>query len=242
MKTILITGSSRGIGRGIALAFANEPVNIVLNCKENRSELMNTMNEIKKTNPRVIGFVCDVSSYESTATMFEKIKEDFGPVDTLVNNAGVAYYGLFNQMTPEDWERIIQVNLFSIYNCCRLALDHMIAAKSGCIINISSVWGRVGASCEAVYSSSKGAIDGFTRALAKEVGPSGIRVNAVACGVIDTDMNAQLSADERDVLKDSIPLSRFGNTNEIGEVVKFLASEAASYINGEVITVDGGFV
>ena len=178
----------------------------------------------------------DVSDYDECKKAFEKI----GDIDILINNAGVSYLGLFTDMAPDEWKRVIDVNLISVMNCTHLALPSMIRKKSGVIINISSMWGERGASCEAVYSAAKGGINAFTKAIAKEAGPSGIRVNAVACGVIETKMNEWISREERQVLMDEISLERFGLPEEIAETVLFLASDSASYINGQIITADGG--
>lgn len=238
-KTVLITGSSRGIGKGIALEFAKEGYNIIINCSSSSKELDNTLNEIKKYNKNVIAIKADVSDYDSAKIMFQKINENFGDVDILVNNAGISYIGLFNKMLPQEWNNIMSVNLNSVYNCTHLAISSMINKKNGIIINISSIWGNCGASCETVYSASKGAVNSFTKALAKEVAPCNIRVNAIACGVIDTSMNQFLSEDERNNLINEIPLMRFGTIEEIGKTALYLASDSSSYLTGQIITLDG---
>ena len=171
--------------------------------------------------------------------MFNTISTIYGSVDILINNAGISYLGLFTDMKPENWNRIIDVNLKSVLNCCHLAVPKMVSHKSGIIINISSIWGDRGASCEAVYSATKGAVNSFTKAMAKELGPSGIRVNAISCGVIDTKMNQCFTEEERDVLTEEISLMRFGTPEEIANLAVFLAGNQSSFINGQVITSDG---
>jgi len=238
-KTVFITGSSRGIGKAIAQAFCSLGCNVAINgINTNRLEL--TRQELMELNPNVVSVQGDMSVYANARAAFEQIEKSFGNVDVLVNNAAIAHIGLFTDMAQPDWNRVIDVNINAMLNCSHLALPKMITKKSGCIINLSSMWGERGASCEAVYSLTKGAVNGFTKAIAKEVAPSGIRVNAIACGVIDTDMNAFLSPEERTTLINEIPLSRLGTPAEIADVAAFLASEKANYITGQIIGVDGG--
>ena len=180
-----------------------------------------------------------MSDYAQCAEMFGTISTIYGNVDILINNAGISHLGLFTDMTPESWSRIIDVNLKSVLNCTHLAVPKMVNQKSGVIINISSIWGSRGASCEAVYSATKGAVNSFTKAMAKELGPSGIRVNAISCGVIDTKMNQCFTEEERDVLTDEIALNRFGRPDEIASLAVFLAGKNSSFISGQIITADG---
>ena len=242
VRTVLITGSSRGIGRAIALKFAKDGCNLVLNCSKNKEELNAVLAEIESFGVCAIGIIADVSVYSECERMVSAALERFGQIDILVNNAGSAYVGLFTDMSPEQISKTLGSNQLSAINCSHLVVPQMVQRKSGAIVNISSMWGSVGASCEVVYSSAKGGLDTFTKALAKELGPSGIRVNAVSCGVIETGMNAFLSAEETAGLADQIPLSRFGTPQEIAEVVAFLASDSASYITGQIIAVDGGVI
>ena len=235
-KKVLITGSSRGIGKAIALAFAKKGCFVILNASKSENELKNTYNEIKNQ-----GYLCeyvlaDVSNYNECKKMFDKI----GNIDILINNAGISYIGLFSDMKVEDWQKIINTNLISVFNCTHCAIPYMIHNKSGEIINISSMWGDIGGSCEAVYSASKGGINAFTKAMAKEVGRSGIRVNAISCGVIDTDMNSWLSEDEKKSLIDEISLTRFGKVEEVANLAVFLASDKSEFINGQIIPINGG--
>ncbi len=241
-KTVLVTGSSRGIGLAIAEKFALENFNVIINCRNSFERLIEIQNNMRKFNKNVIAIKCDVSDYDGVYKMFDEIKRLFGGVDILVNNAGISYIGIFNEMKPDMWNEIIDVNLKSVYNCTHIALTYMINKKKGSIINISSVWGNVGASCEVIYSSSKGAVNSFTKALAKELGPCGIRVNAVSCGAIETEMNGFLSKEEKDNLINEIPFMRFGKTEEVAETVYFLASDKASYLSGQVISLDGAWI
>lgn len=196
-KTVLITGSSRGIGRAAAKKFAENNYNVVVNGSRDFKSLDAVFEELKLINKNILAVKADVSKYSEAKRLFSEAENAFGRVDVLVNNAGISYIGLFNEMEPSQWQNIMNINLNSVYNCTHIALPSMIHEKKGAIINISSMWGNVGASCEAVYSASKGGINAFTRALAKELGPSGIRVNSIACGVINTEMNEFLSEEEK---------------------------------------------
>ena len=238
-KTVLITGSSRGIGKAIAYAFAKKGCNLVLNASVSSDELLKTQEELKSMGYYSYSYLADVSDYSQCVDMFNTISTIYGSVDILVNNAGISHLGLFTDMKPEDWNRIIDVNFKSVLNCCHLAVPKMVSHKSGVIINISSIWGDRGASCEAVYSATKGAVNSFTKAMAKELGPSGIRVNAISCGVIDTKMNQCFTTEEREVLAGEISLMRFGTPEEIANLAVFLAGNDSSFINGQVITSDG---
>ncbi len=241
-KTVFITGSSRGIGRAIALTFAKAGCNIVLNASKSKEALLEMEKRLIEDNVPVLALLGDVSDYDCCKKMFQSIEDTFGNVDILVNNAGISHIGLFSDMNPQQWQKLIAVNLYSVFNCTHLAVTDMVRKKSGSIINISSMWGNVGASCEAVYSASKGGIDSFTKAMAKELGPSGIRVNAIACGVIETQMNASFDEEERKALAEDISLMRFGTPEEVAKLALFLAQEASSYLTGQIITLDGGML
>ncbi|MCD8035946.1 MAG: 3-oxoacyl-ACP reductase FabG [Clostridiales bacterium] len=235
MKTAVITGSSRGIGKAIAEEFAKNGYYVVINASKSADELNETLNEFKAKGYSCEAVLADVSDYSQCENLF---KSD---ADVLVNNAGISHIGLFSDMSPSYWKRLIEVNLNSVFNCTHIALKSMLKKHCGSIINISSVWGDKGASCEAVYSASKGGINAFTKAMAKEMGLSGIRVNAISCGVIDTKMNACFDEEERSALKDEISLARFGTPKEVAKLAVFLANDNTSgYINGQVITIDGG--
>ena len=185
--------------------------------------------------------VGDVSDYLYIEQLFDQITARFDGVDIVVNNAGISHIGLLGDMTIEEWNHIISVNLTSVFSTSKLAILHMLHQKSGKIINISSIWGNVGASCEVAYSACKGGINAFTRALAKELAPSNIQVNAIACGVIDTEMNACFSQEERRALEDDIPAGRFGNPEEVAALAVQLAT-GNEYLTGQIITLDGGFI
>ncbi|MCL2015003.1 MAG: SDR family oxidoreductase [Defluviitaleaceae bacterium] len=238
LQNVLITGSSRGIGFAIAKEFCEcgkNTYNVVLNGKTDKLQLDNAAKLLNCS-----GFLADISDYEQTKLLFAKIEQKIGNVDILVNNAGLAHFGLFTDTTPSDWQNILQNNLNTVLNATHLAVPHMVKAKKGVIINITSIWGNVGASCEAVYSAAKGAVNAFTKAMAQELGPSGVRVCAVACGAIATRMNQRLTAAEQAEFTDKIALMRFGEPHEVAKLAKFLASDAAGYITGQIINLDGG--
>lgn len=240
-NTILITGSSRGIGKAIAIKFAKEGYNVIINCIHRGEELLRTKEKIESYQVSCLAFVGDIGQYEVAKELFSLAKEQFGTIDVLVNNAGVSYVGLFTDMLPEDWNQVITTNLTSVFNCCRLVVPDMVTHKRGKIINISSVWGSVGASCEVAYSASKGGINSFTKALAKELAPSNIQVNAVACGAIDTEMNQFLTSDERNSLIDEIPANRLGRAEEVADFI-YQITNGNDYLNGQVIHLDGAWI
>lgn len=239
-KVAVVTGSSRGIGKSIALEIAKAGASVVINYTSNEKEAMRTLEEIRKIGRVAIIVKADVSVYEQAQMLINSAIEHFGKIDILINNAGISHIGLFMDMNEKQWERIINVNLNGVINCSHNVLSHMISRKAGCIVNVSSMWGNVGASCEVIYSASKGAVNLFTKALAKEMAPSNIRVNAVAPGVIDTEMNSFLNKEEREALEEEIPIGKFGKGEDVGKIVVFLCSDAAKYITAQIITIDGG--
>lgn len=242
MKNILITGASRGIGRSTALKFASEGYRVFLNCRTSIAELKEVRDIIDKEYQVPCEIVPgDVSDPDAVARIFERIYRTCKSLDVLVNNAGISQIGLLMDMSDGEWRHVIDTNLSSVFYCCRAAIPPMISGKCGRIINISSMWGTSGASCEAAYSASKSGVNGLTRALAKELAPSNIQVNAIACGVIDTEMNRQLSAEERAELEDGIPAGRYGTPGEIARVVWDVA-HAPEYMTGQIIGVDGGYL
>ncbi|MCR3759501.1 SDR family oxidoreductase [Clostridium felsineum] len=241
-KVALITGASRGIGRSIAEEMAKNGVEIIINYKTDESGAMNTLRTIRGTGGIAEVYKCDITSYNDVKKMFQFIIDKFGKIDLLVNNAGISKIGLFMDMREEDYNEVMDSDFRGVFNCTSLAVKYMLERKTGSIINISSIWGNVGASCEVLYSAAKGAVNSFTKALGKELAPSGIRVNAISPGVIDTKMNQCFSKEERNSLESEIPMCRFGETPEIAKTVVFLASEQASYITSQVITVDGGML
>ena len=241
-KYALITGASRGIGRACALRFAREGWHVFLNCRSSLEELEEVQEEIQKHLPGDCTLVPgDVGSPADVRQIFEKIYQICPCLDVLVNNAGIAHMGLLTDMTDSEWQRLLDTNLSSVFYCCRSAISHMVSQKSGKIINISSMWGTVGASCEAAYSATKSGMNGLTKALAKELAPSNVQVNAIACGVIDTAMNAQFSEEEREALREEIPAGRFADSEEVAALALTLAS-GHSYLTGQIIGLDGGYI
>ncbi len=243
MKTVIITGSSRGIGKAAALRFAKEGGwNLVLNCSRSIEALKDTENVIRTyPNTKVMSVTGDVSDENVVKEMFRKSREAFGNVDVVVNNAGIDYFGLIQDMDVQDWDRIMNVNVRSVFLCTREAIPQMLVRHSGSIVNVSSVWGTVGGSCEAAYSASKGAVAAFSKACARELGTSGIRVNALAFGAIDTSMNDRLNAEEKGALADEIALGRMGAPEEAAELI-YQTAVLSTYLTGQVITMDGGWV
>ena len=243
MKTVLVTGAAKGIGAAICIAFAKEGYNIALNYNKSEEKAKALSKTLRDTyNVDVLALQADVSKKSDVQNMIDIIIEHFKSIDVLVNNAGVSLIKLFQDTSEVEWNNIISTNLTSIYNTSNLVLPYMIKNHSGSIINISSMWGEVGASCEVAYSASKAGIIGFTKALAKEVGPSNIRVNCVSPGIIDTDMNKELSLETLSEIKEEIPLRNIGTPKNIADAVLFLASNKASYITGQVLSVNGGYV
>lgn len=237
----LITGASRGIGREIALKLALHGYDCIITCCHRKDELHSVYEEIVSLGVTCIPFVGDMGCWDDCCQLFDEITARFGRLDVLVNNAGISHIGLLQDMSPEEWNRILQTNLSSCFYSSKLAIPLMLKEKAGNILNISSVWGNVGASCEAAYSATKGGINALTKALAKELAPSGIRVNAIACGVIDTEMNHCFSDEERDALQDEIPMGRFGTPAEVGDFAYAVICQAP-YLTGQVITYDGGWI
>lgn len=239
-KTVLVTGSGRGIGRAIALYFAKQGYNVIINGKENEDALKDTEREILNHAP-CLSFLGDVGDREIAKKIIETGIKHFGAIDIVVNNAGISYIGLLTDMSSEEWNKVIASNLTSVFHCSSLVLPHMIQRQSGKIINISSVWGNVGASCEVAYSASKGGVNAFTKALAKEVAPSHIQVNAIACGAIQTEMNQFLSEEDKESLIEEIPANRMGTAEEVAGFV-FQVSQSGEYLNGQIIQFDGAWI
>jgi len=236
-KAAVITGASRGIGKAIAYALANDGYIPVINYNKSREAAEKIAAETGG-----VAVCADVSDRNAVSDMIETARKKFGGIDVLVNNAGISVTGLFTDIASEAEEQIIDTNIRGVFNCTKAVLPHMISRKYGRIINISSMWGEVGASCEVHYSATKAAVIGFTKALAKEVGLSGITVNCITPGVIMTDMNAEYSEEELNILKEETPLGKLGTPEDIASAVSFLASEKASFITGQILGVNGGFV
>ena len=240
-KTALITGASRGIGRAIAIEFAKEGANIVINYSKDELGAEETLKILENIGVVAYKIKEDVSSFKGAKKIIDFTLKCFGKIDILVNNAAKSTIGLFMDSSKEEIEGILNTNLLGPLYLSKMAIPHMINRK-GVILNISSMWGEVGASCEVLYSTSKGGINLFTKALAKEMAPSNIRVNAIAPGVIDTSMNSFLSEEDRENLEEEIPVGRFGSPEEIGKIAVFLCSEDSSYITGQIIRADGGYI
>ena len=237
-KKALITGASRGIGKALALAFAKAGYDLYLTCVNSIDSLAEFAENLEQNfQIEAKAFQVDGANYENVKNLFTEIND----LDVLINNAGVAHFGLLTDMTPEEWNHIISTNLTSAFYTCKHAVPLMVAKQQGCIINISSVWGNVGASMEVAYSASKGGLNSFTKALAKELAPSSIAVNAIACGVIDTDMNRKnLSKEDLESLAAEIPADRLGKPEEVAKLALQLAS-SPPYMTGQIITIDGGW-
>lgn len=238
IKTALITGASGGIGAEIARCLHRDGYQVLLHYNHSKAKISALSEELSSA----ALFQADFEKPEQISRMFEEIEARFGGVDLLVNNAGLACYGLITDTAPDEWRRLFTVNVEGTYNCCRHAIPYMVRQKSGNIINVSSIWGICGASCETAYSAAKAAVIGFTKALAKELGPSGINVNCVAPGVIMTEMLSNLSSEALKMLREETPIGRLGTPSDIAELVAFLASEKAGFITGQVISPNGGFV
>ncbi len=242
VKYALITGASRGIGRATAYALAAKGYNLILICHNNIDALSSIVANINDDYPsiNITTHVGDISNSEFCKQVFEHAKANNILPDIIINNAGISYVGLLQDMTDDEWHKIIETNLSSAFFVCREAIPSMIKKHSGKIINISSVWGNVGASCEVAYSASKGAINSFTKALAKELAPSNIQVNAIAFGAIDTDMNNHLSNEDKASLTDEIPSGRLGTANEAAAMILSVI-DSPEYLTGQVITMDGSW-
>lgn len=240
MKKALVTGASGGIGRAVARRLAADGYAVALNYRSNEKGARELLGELSRAYGPGAAFLAraDVSD----AAQVEELFRAAGDIDLLVNNAGIAQQKLFTDLTEADWDGMFAVDVKGVFLCCRRALPHMIREKRGCIVNISSMWGQVGASCEVHYSAAKAAVIGLTKALAKEVGPSGVRVNCVAPGVVETAMNAGLDEEARRELREEIPLGRFGSPEDVAAAVSFLASERAGFVTGQVLGVSGGMV
>jgi len=240
MSTILITGASHGVGKAFAIACAESGrfTKIILNGGSDKAALEDTARRVSAAGDLVC--IADIGDVSDLAYV-QGLRERFGPVDTLVNNAGISRTGLLTDMSPEEWDRVLRVNVTSLYNTCHTYVPDMVSAGGGQILNVSSVWGLCGASCEVAYSASKGAVNAFTKALAKELAPSHIRVNAIALGIIDTRMNAHLSENETAEIRDQIPAGYIASPEEAAQAMLRLL-EMPEYFNGEIVRFDGCWI
>ena len=236
---ILITGASRGIGRAVAIEFAKNKHNIIICAKSNLEGLQKTRQLIENEGVSCYTGLCDVTNEESVKDFISDSVKIIGQTDILINNAGISYIGLLQDMSFEDWNKVLSTNLTSAFLMSKYVIPEMLKKQSGHIINISSVWGNIGASMEVAYSASKGGINSFTKALAKELAPSNISVNAISPGFIDTDMNKVFEKDELDAIFEEIPMGRAGKPSEVAKLIYKIAM--SDYITGQIITIDGGW-
>ena len=241
-RTALITGASRGIGAATARRLARAGYAVAVNYCRSEERALALVEELREAGHTAMAVHADVSDPDQVGDMVDNVLDKFCQLDILVCNAGRSWVGLLGDMTPEEWRELFAVNLDSVFYCCKAVMPHMIHRKRGKIITISSMWGQVGASLEAAYSASKAGVIGLTKALAKELGPSGITVNCVAPGVVDTEMNQNLTAEDLDALRQETPLERIGRAEDVAESVLFLASEGADFITGQVICPNGGLI
>lgn len=241
-KTVIITGASRGIGKAAAETFARQGYKVLINFNKSEKEARTLYDNLKDEQFPVKLFKADVSKRNEVEAMITFCVHEFGSIDVLVNNAGICQEKLFTEITDEDWDRMLEINLRSVFICTQEALNYMLPQKKGKIINISSIWGMAGASCEVHYSAAKAGIIGLTKALAKELGPSNIQVNGIAPGVIQTEMLASHTQNELDSLRENTPLMRLGSPMDIAMCIIFLASHQADFITGQIISPNGGLV
>jgi len=240
MLTAIVTGAAKGIGRAIVEELANLGINVLINYNTSEEQARELKNKLQTGTSKIDIFKADVSKREEAKKLVEYAKNNFGDVDILINNAGIDQWKLFIDTTDEDWNNIVSTNLNSVFYMTQEVLKYMIPKQKGCIINISSIWGITGASCEVAYSVTKAGVDGLTKALAKELGPSGIRINSVAPGAIMTDMNKNLTEQEINEVNEQIPLGKFGKPKDIAKCVKWLVED--EYTTGQIISPNGGWV
>ena len=241
-KTAIITGSSKGIGAATAILFAQKGYNVVITYNESYESATLLARSLASNGFSVTTQKVNVANRLEAELLVKETLYKFGSIDVLVNNAGVAFQGLITQTNEVEYDRILDINLKGTFNCCKAVTPVMVNQQSGKIINVSSMWGETGASCEVAYSASKAGIIGLTKALAKELAPSGITVNAVTPGLIETSMNTNLTVEELNDFVESIPLGRMGTADEVAQAIYFLASENADYITGQILGVNGGYV
>ncbi len=239
-KIAIVTGASRGIGREIAKQLAKNNIQVIANYNHSEKEAIQLKQELEKEDIIIDIVKADVSKREEVKKLVQFTLEKYHKIDILINNAGISEYKMFTDETDEDWDRVINTNLYSAFVMTQEVIPNMIHHKNGCIINISSIWGMVGASLEVLYSISKAGMNGMTKALAKELGPSNIRVNAIAPGLINTDMNANLSEEEIKQLEEETPLGRIGKPQDVAKCVKWLVED--NFTTGQIISVNGGWV
>lgn len=239
-KVVIVTGASKGIGREISKGLAKKGYLIIANYNKSEKEILELKDELKKENINIEIFKADVSKREEAKKLVDYAINKFGKIDVLINNAGISQFKEFTQITDNDWQNMINTNLNSVFYMSQEVCSNMIHNKKGCIINISSIWGLVGSSCEVHYSVSKAGVDAMTKSLAKELGPSNIRVNSIAPGIINTDMNKNLNEEEINKIKEEIPLEKIGKTKDIEKCIEWLIED--EYTTGQIISINGGWV
>ena len=238
-KVIIVTGASRGIGKAIAKGLSKKGYQVIANYNKSEEQAINLKEELEKENIKIDIFKADVSKRKEAKELVEYTIKKYGRIDVLINNAGISQIKEFTQITDEDWNNMINTNLNSVFYMSQEACKNMIHNKKGCIINISSIWGVIGSSCEVHYSVSKAGIDAMTKSLAKEMGPSHIRVNSIAPGIINTDMNKNLSEEEINNIKDEIPLEKIGKAQDIEKCIEWIIED--EYTTGQIISINGGW-
>ena len=238
-KVVLVTGGSRGIGASLVKFLATKGYQVILNYNKSEEKAKKIQIELQKQNIKIDIIKANVANKLEVSKLVKYIIERYNKIDVLINNAGISQEKLFLDLTDDDWEHIMNINLNSVYFCSKEVLPYMLKRKEGCIINISSIWGETGASCEVAYSTTKAAINGFTKALAKEMGPSNIRINSIAPGIIDTDMNKNLSQEDITKIKEEIPLNKIGAPEDIAKCAKWLIED--TYTTGQIININGGW-
>lgn len=242
MKTVLITGAGTGIGKACANLFAVRGYNVAINYNKSEPAALALEKSLSGAGLPAKAFQCDITKKDEVVKMFDEINKRFGTVKVLINNSGIAEQKLFTDISEQDWDRMFDVNVKGTFLCSQMAIKQMLIKHAGSIVNISSMWGQIGASCEVHYSASKAAVIGLTKALAKEVGPSGIRVNCICPGVIETKMNSNLGQETMAELSEETPLGRLGDADDVAKAVLFLAEKDADFITGQILGVNGGFV
>ena len=239
-KVAVVTGGSRGIGKAIVEALARKNVKVIANYNQSEEKAKKLKEELEKENIEIDIFKADVSKREEVKKMIDYTIKKYGKIDILINNAGIDQEKMFQDITDEDWNNVMKVNLYSVFCTTQEVISYMINQKNGCIINISSIYGINGGSCAVAYSATKAGIDGMTKALAKELGPSNIRVNSIAPGYIDTDMNEKYSEEEREQIKEETPLEKIGKPEDIAKCIEWLIED--NFTTGQVISINGGWV